>query len=297
MKSQTTRWDVLKKLYWRERPGEKARLLCAGSGLVRVTGGFWAVGDDLNHAIFIPDGPGPGRGYRIFRGELPENAARRKKRKRDLEALIDLGRGSLVAFPSGSKRRRGRGALIALDGAGRFKSAREINFRPLINRLEDKIDDLNIEGGYVRGNRLVLLQRGNGKAGVNATVKLGLKGFERGLRGDWSGLRLKVKRKPLARWGKTPLSFTDGFFYDGVAYFAAAAETGMDTFHDGRVLGSVVGEMRKKEKPVILSRLKNEKIEGLALKSENNGLLEICAITDNDDPRRPSRLFRTWIKK
>jgi len=290
-------WDVLKELRWRGRPGDKPRLLCAGSGLVRVRGGFWAVGDDLNHVVWIPDGPGPGHGRRIFLGDPPEDAVRRKKLKRDLEALIDLGRSRLVAFPSGSKRRRGRGALIRLDEKGRFRSAREINFRPLITLLEKNIRDLNIEGGYTRADRVILLQRGNGRAGVNATVKLSLKSFEKGLRGDWRGLRLKIKRRPLPRWGKTALSFTDGFFHDGVAYFAAAAETGKDTFKDGRVLGSVVGAMKKGARPVILSRLAGEKIEGLALKSEKNGLLEVCAITDNDDPRRPSRLFRTWIVK
>ena len=290
-------WDVLKELGWRARPGEKVRALCAGSGLTRVLGGFWAVGDDLNHVINIPDGPAPGYGYRIFRGELPDDAAERKKLKKDLEALIDIGRGRLIAFPSGSRRHRARGALIRLDERGRFKSAREINFRPLVDLLDEKIADLNIEGGCVRGDKLVLLQRGNGKAGFNGTVKLGLKMFEKGLRGAWKGVTVKIKRKTLAKWGKTPLGFTDGFHHDGTIYFSAAAETGKDTLRDGRVLGSVVGAMRKGAKPVILSRLKGEKIEGLALKSEKNGVLEVYAITDNDDPRRPSRLFRTWIAK
>jgi hypothetical protein len=55
--------------------------------------------------------------------------------------------------------------------------------------------------------------------------------------------------------------------------------------------------MRKGEKPVMLARIKGEKIEGLALKSVKDGLLEVCAVTDADDPRRASRLLRVWIKK
>lgn len=290
-------WQTLKLLRWRARPGG-LRPLCAGSGLARVAGGFWAVADDLNHLVSVPDGKAAGRGHRLFPGEPPRGAARRKRVKKDLEALIDLGDGRLVAFPSGSKKRRCRGSLISLDARGRFAGAREIDFRPLLEILSD-IPDLNIEGGYVSRRRLVLLQRGNGRAGVNARIKLSLKGFLKGLESRWrrSALRLKVRPVPLGSWDGVGLGFTDGFFHDGVAYFSAAAEAGKDTVRDGRIAGSVVGALPKGGKPVILARLKGEKIEGLALKSEKGGLLEICAVTDADDPRRPSRLLRTWIKK
>jgi hypothetical protein len=291
-----TRWETLKILRWRPRGG-KERPLSAASGLARVGDAFWAVGDDLNHAIRIPDGKGTATGHRLFDGEPPTDDAERKKWKRDLESIFELDKGRLVAFPSGSKRRRARGALIFLDARGRFKSAREIDFRPLIDLLEKEVPDLNIEGGYVRRRRLVLMQRGNGKAGVNALVKVDLKAFREGLRGRWrrSRLRIKVKRKDVGRWGRVSLGFTDGFFHDGVAYFAAAAELGKDTYKDGKVLGSVIGMLPKGKPPVILSRLAGEKIEGLALRSVKDGRLEICAVTDNDDPRRPSRLLRTWI--
>lgn len=292
-------WETLKPLRWRARPGEPLRPLCAGSGLARVPGGFWAIADDLNHLIRIPDGKGPGRGHRIFPGEPSSDAARRKRVKKDLESLIDLGGGCLVAFPSGSKDRRCRGSLIRLSSRGRFKSATEIDFRPLMDLLGARIVDLNIEGGYVSRRRLVLLQRGNGKSGFNGVVKLRLKAFLRGLEGRWrpSALRIRLKRVPLGSWGRAALCFTDGFFHEGTAYFAAAAEGGGDTYRDGRIAGSVVGALPKGGKPVILARLKGEKIEGLALKSVKDDLLEICAVTDNDDPRRASRLLRTWIKK
>lgn len=290
-------WDTLKLLRWRHDGA--LRPLCAGSGLARVRGGFWAIADDLNHLIRVPDGKSPGRGYRLFAGEPPLDALERKRLKKDLEALIDLGGGRLLAFPSGSKDRRCRGSLITLDRKGRLKTAREIDFRPLMDMLGSAIPDLNIEGGYVSRKRLVLLQRGNGRRAFNAVVKLRLKAFSKGLEGRWrpAALRLRVKKVPLGFWGRVALSFTDGFFHDGTAYFAAAAEGGKDTYQDGKISGSVVGALPKGGKPVILARLKGEKIEGLALKSVKDDLLEVCAVTDADDPRRPSRLLRTWIKR
>lgn len=293
-----TRWEVLKPLRWRTRPGEPLRALCAASGLVRVPGGFWAAADDLNHLIRIPDGKGAGLGRRIFQGEPSTNDATRKRVKKDLEALIDLGGGRLVAFPSGSKNRRGRGAVVELSSSGRFKRCREVDFRPLMDLLSERVDDLNIEGGFVSGKRLVLLQRGNGKAGFNGVVKLRLKAFQKGLEGRWraSALRIKVRRVRLGSWGRTALCFSDGFFHEGTAYFSAAAEGGRDTYRDGKIGGSVVGALPKGGGPVILARMKGEKIEGLALKSVKDGLLEVCAVTDNDDPKRPSKLYRTWIK-
>lgn len=289
-------WETLKLVRWRAQG--KTRALSAGSGLARVRGGFWAVADDLNHLVRIPDGQGHGRGYRLFPGEMPSAAGARKRVKKDLESLIDLGGGRLVAFPSGSKDRRARGSLITLDADGRFKRAVEVDFRPLMNLLEDAVPGLNIEGGYVARRKLVLLQRGNGKQGFNGLVKVRLKAFHKGLGGRWraSALHIRVKRVPLGSWGRTALSFTDGFFHEGVAYFSAAAEGGKDSYLDGKVSGSVIGALVKGKKPVILARLKGEKIEGLALKSVKDGLLELCAVTDADDPRRASRLLRVWVK-
>jgi hypothetical protein len=272
--------------------------LSAASGLARVAGGFWAVADDLNHLTFLPD---KGRSFRrrIFPGEPPKNEEKRKRVKKDLESLIDLGGGRLIAFPSGSKNRRCRGSLIELHKSGRFKRATEMDFRPLMELLDGKIPQLNIEGGFVTRRLLVLLQRGNGRARFNAVIKLKLEGFERGLKGHWgrAKLDLKIKRVPLGRWDGVELAFTDAFYHDGAAYFSAAAEAGGDTYRDGKVAGSVVGCLRKGRKPVILARLKGEKIEGLALKSSKNGLLEIIAVTDADDPGRPSRMFRAFIKR
>lgn len=291
--------EVVRLLRWRERPGAPLRPLCAASGLVRVRGGFWAVADDLNHLIFLPDSGGPGRGLRVFPGEPPADARRRKRVKKDLESLIDLGDGRLVAFPSGSKHRRCRGVAAELDARGRIRRSTEVDFRPLMTMLGELVPDLNIEGGFVRRKRLVLLQRGNGPSAFNAVVKVRLKGFLRGLEGRWkrSALDLKVRRVPLGLFDRVPLAFTDGLLHDGEAYFAAAAEAGGDTVEDGEVAGSVIGWLPKKGEPVVLARVPGEKIEGIAVKRDRGGELEVWAVTDDDDPSRPSRLYRLAVAK
>ncbi|UPT75048.1 MAG: hypothetical protein M0D55_04865 [Elusimicrobiota bacterium] len=257
------KWELLKRLRWRS--GKSLLPLCAGSGLARVPGGFWVIADDMNHVVHVPDGAGPGRGRRLFPGVLPSDAASRKRVKKDLESLIDLGAGKLVAFPSGSKDRRCRGSLITLSSSGAFKKAVEINFRSLMTILGDVVPDLNIEGGFVRGKRLILLQRGNGRAGFSGVVKMRLSAFLRGMKkGSWkeSGLGLKIKRVRLGSWGKVPLTFTDGFFLDGRAYFSAAAEAGKDTYLDGKVSGSVIGSMKKGGKPTVLAKLAGRRSRG-----------------------------------
>ncbi len=279
-------WESVRRLRWREGAGPW-RPLCAASGLVKAGGRLWIVADDLNHLVELPSG----RGRRLFPGELPRDAARRKKVKKDLEALIALTPRLLLAFPSGSKKRRDRGALVALDGRGRWMGAREFDFGPLLRALDRDIPGLNIEGGFVAGRELVLLQRGNGRKRFNALVSYRVDALRAWLDGRRALPAARVTRVRLGAWEGVPLSFTDGFFHGGAVYFAAAAEVTDDPVLDGEVKGSVVGALSR-GRVRVLARLPGVKVEGLALESSRGGRLRVLAVTDADDPKRPSWLLR-----
>ena len=58
---------------------------------------------------------------------------------------------------------------------GRWRAdPRRLDLAGLYTMLEADIPDLNIEGATVAGDRLLLFQRGNGRAGVNAVIGLEL---------------------------------------------------------------------------------------------------------------------------
>jgi hypothetical protein len=283
-------WRTVKTLRWTDESG-LTRPLCSASGLARVEGRHWAVGDDLQHVVDLRTG----RGHRLFPGELPRGPKARKKAKADLESLIALPGRRLLAFPSGSKRSRTRGALVMLDAKGRFVRARPLDLSPLIRRLDRRIPGLNIEGGFVRGGKLVLLQRGSGRKRFSALVALSLPHFLAAVDGrrGWPR-RLKVHRARLGEWDGVPLSLTDAFLHRGSVVVSAAAEDTQDPVRDGRVLGSVIGTLEGRRRPRLrpLLRVPGLKVEGLALESRRGTRATLLAVTDADDPRKPSRLLR-----
>ena len=152
--------------------------LSAASGLVRLGRRHYVVADDEQHlGVFDAASSGPVQLVRLFDGDLPESAKKRKAKKADLETLVLLPPlprcpgGALLALGSGSRENRKRGALLGLDAAGALLGqVRVIDLEPLYEPLGKRFAELNIEGAIVSGNDLMLLQRGN-KGGPNATVR------------------------------------------------------------------------------------------------------------------------------
>lgn len=289
-------WQTLREIYWRPTDASVSnpKALVAGSGLIRAEDGFWAVADDLHHIIHIPFEDKISEGYRIFAGDLPEDFKARKKVKPDTEAFFEIPSGEnhkiWIAMPSGSKPHRIKGARILRSEKG--LGVTEINFEPLYAELHKQIRDLNIEGGAVHGNDVVLLQRGNGEAGHNAIIHLNFEGFLKGLEGSWnsSNLNLRVEDANLGKWDDVNLTFTDGFVHQGKLYFSAAAEATLSTYEDGDVLGSVVGVWQN-GRAQELTRLEKHKIEGIAPEIHPGGL-RIFGITDADESLSPSLLLK-----
>jgi hypothetical protein len=227
---------------------------------------------------------------------LPEEHHERKRKKPDLEALAALPDGRLLALGSGSTQRRMRGVVID-PGAG--WSVRAIDLAALYGALASQLPELNVEGAAVLGERLVLLQRGNGARRVNARIDLDLAAvlehIERRAALDADALR-DVQAVQLGELGGVPLSFTDAAAHpEAGLLFTAAAEDTLDTYADGACKGSIVGLLNG----AVVTRaeaVQNAcKLEGVTC-TVDGGASTLWLVADADDRRVPATLFRAALE-
>ena len=275
--------------------------LAAASGLVRRGRRLYVVADDALHlGLFDLDDAGPGALWRLLPGSLPAEHEARKAAKPDWESLLllqptaDAPHGGLLALGSGSKRRRQRAEFVPLDAAGLPGGAPlEIDLTAWFDALRPQFGKLNVEGAFVDGAELCLLQRGNKGLGLNACVRFELASVQHWLfAGGTAPACTRLQTLELGQLGGVPLGFTDGAALPGGGWvFCAAAEDTDDSVADGRCLGSTIGVVDaagvlRSLQP--LARLC--KTEGIALAGDDadSGLL---LVTDADDRAAPAVLL------
>lgn len=295
----------------------------AASGLVCLDRRFFVVADDENAFFeFLFDDESRllnGRAHSIWKDQLPEDHAARKKLKPDLESLFQIELGdakgdssaiSLLALPSGSKQNRVKGALVELSEntqlqgvdqsqPGRLISACEIDVSPLYQVLREEFADLNIEGAVVSANKVLLMQRGNSLSRVNAIIEL-----DREVVVDELLKFRKISSRSLRKTTKIQLpiingellTFTDACMAGDRAYFLAAAEKTDSTYDDGEFSSAILGTLNQDLTAVeSWSELDVEfKPEGLCCERKN-GKLDFYFVTDADDSTQPSKLFRVRL--
>lgn len=282
--------------------------LAAASGLVCAHSRAYVIGDDELHlAIF--DGPRrPGALQRLLAGSLPQGKKARKRAKPDFETLLLLAPsigapgGTLLALGSGSRPRRRRGAALPLDASGSpCGSPQRFDLTSLYARLERELGALNIEGAFVHGGVLTLLQRGVHGREPNATVQMRLADLFAVMNGSRARvLPLSVQRwhaALLGRIGGVELGFTDAApLPDGGWVFSAVAEDRDDNIADGACLGSAIGLVDADGRLRALRRLANAslKVEGIDARIGPRGI-DLCLVTDADDPDVPARLLTARI--
>lgn len=294
-------WRERGRLFWVADQAKDRRPVIAGSGLVGMDESLWIVGDDLHHLIRVArdDDTLLGEGFRIFAGDLPDDYKARKRVKPDTECLISLPgeKRRLLAFPSGSKKRRMRGSVIELSAGERFCRAREVDLSDLLHRLDDMIPGLNIEGGTLSGDKVLLLQRGNGKAGFNATIEFGAEIIEAclGRRFDACAFKPRVEEVELPKVDGVRLTFTDATACEGRIFFSAAAERGDSTYEDGAVAGSAIGWLDGDE-PAILAQIDEVKLEGLTFERRDGDDLTFLTVTDADEAQTASLLLEATMR-
>lgn len=280
--------------------------LSAASGLVCVHGRVHVVADDELHLGVFDDATTPGRLVRLFDGALPVGKQARKRAKPDLETLLYLPpgpgwpHGALLALGSGSRPQRERGALLTFEWSGHLVAApRPVDLSPLYGPLKGRFDDPNIEGAFLLADDFVLLQRANGRRGVNAALHYHVQALVRGEAGS-ELLPHAEHRFALGDLGGVPLGFTDGVAWPGPAgagrwLFCAAAEDTDNSYLDGGCTGSVAGVADAHGRLLRMQALPGRhKVEGLDVRAEPGGLA-VCLVTDADDPAQPSLLWRGWM--
>lgn len=288
------------------------RWLGAASGLVCIGPHAYIVADDEHHlGHFRLDECAPVSLLQLFAGALPLDKGRRKKAKPDLECLtlippLDLyPHGALLALGSGSRPARMRAALMALDASGSIASSPLLlDLTALYAPLQERFGDLNLEGAYIDGVALHLLQRGN-KGGGNARISFSWPAFAAWLLEAPRSMSPRadaVLPLDLGLVDGVPLTPTDAIaLTDGFWAFCAVAENTADSYEDGACRGSAIGIADARGRIESLQYLHGRpKVEGIALEPRSDPAaqdLNVLLVTDADDPLLPSRLLRCTLQR
>jgi hypothetical protein len=284
----------------------------AASSLAWIRDEIALVQDDANFVALLHPERGNARAVALPRGEAGlrqfDDHRGNKKYKLDLEAcaaLSDADGPMLLAFGSGSKKRRRRIALVDRwhDVAPRVTL---VEATSLYERLEAEHafagSDMNIEGALVDGEVLRFFARGNGaprdgRRPLDATCEIPLDALLAYLR---DGARTRppspaaVQQYDLGAIEDVMLGFTDATLMGDHVLYSAAAEASKDSITDGAVTGSAIGVIspdgrtRYARLTDHTGRPLRDKVEGLVLSrtTPSEGFL----VVDPDDAGRPSEL-------
>jgi hypothetical protein len=277
--------------------------LSAASGLVCCDKHFFVVADDELHlGIFPIDHSLPGSAWPLLAGQLPIDKKLRKQQKPDFEVLAyipstsALGTSALLVLGSGSRANRNIGLLLPLNPDDSLhKNKFFFDLTPLYSALESEFDIVNIEGAVVQHNQLLLLQRGNKKAGINAIIVLDLiPSIVAMLSGaiDTRTLR-SIQSIELGSRAGVALGFTDAICLpDGQLLALAVAEDTDDPYTDGQTFGSYLCRFDAHNQLQAMTKLITAaKTEGVALWRQSLKENTLAFVTDADDPNIPASLL------
>jgi hypothetical protein len=265
--------------------------LAAASGLVQIGETLCVVGDDEQHlAMFHQNGNGPGRLIRLLPGDLPRKKKKRKAAKPDFEILFQLADSGLIcAMGSGSTPKRMRGAIIDVDSAG----VTLLDLQPLFAALAPLAAEINLEGAAVRGDRLLLFNRGNMANPETCIFETALTAVT----GDEFVEVTLVKTLALPVVDGVPLTVTDACSLgDGKFLLAAVAEVTDDSYADGDILGAAIIVLNADLEVVMIEPLEPTlKIEGISA-YETVTDVDLLCVSDADDPDIPSSLYSAKLR-
>jgi hypothetical protein len=279
--------------------------LSSASALVLAGRKAYVVADDEHHiAQFDARAPAasPLRLLRIADGPLPADAAQRKARKPDLDALVRVpARGAaeqdlLVVWGSASRPQRERAFVLGLDGEGETSGAvRALSLASFCQPLREHFGALNLEAGAVQGDQLHLFQRAHRGQPLNGHVSFALDAVQAWLRGETAEAPrpLALASLELGRVDGVPLGITDAAVLpEGGWVLSAVAEDTADAYADGACVAAAVVLLDAALQVRRCTLLQGApKVEGIAVAGPGR----LWLVTDADDPGRPSELLEVLI--
>jgi len=272
-------------------------ILAAASGMVVRGNRLCVVADDAHClALFALDDPAPGKLIGLIEGDLPRDAARRKRVKPDFEILMALpctAGDRLLALGSGSTAQRMRGAIIDLPPRGEAPGVRPIDLQPLFAALAPLVPEINLEGAVLCDDRLLLFNRGNMQFPASHILEVALADLLRAAVLDGGPVTASVRAElALPMLSGVPLTVTDACrLENGHILLSAVAEATADSYADGALMGAAIVELDGQFNVLAVEPLDPPiKVEGIAARATEDGLHLLC-VTDADDPERASGLY------
>jgi hypothetical protein len=276
----------------------------AASGIARYAAGWLVVQDDATHGCVWSDGGGqalrllpPVAGLDTF-----EEASGTKALKPDLEAVVGLPSGEVLALGSGSTDARMRTVLVTPSGETAVAALAPL-YATVTAALGIPPDQLNLEGACVVGDVLRWFQRGLPSAGApTASVDLALDAVLAAAAGRPLDVAPFAARSyELGEVAGVGLAVTDAVTLDdGRMLVAAAAEDAPSTYDDGPVVGSALAVLDGDQVVDVaeLPRIDGQvaKVEGLALVGHRDDRIDLVAVVDADDPNVPSLLLELSLQ-
>ena len=271
--------------------------LSAASGLVCAYGRAYVIADDELHLAIYRDRTSGAELRRLVDGTLPHDKGARKRRKADFESLLWLpGEAALIALGSGSRPQRDRAVWLSLQADGTPQPPpRVIDLAPLYTPLRAQLGAINIEGAFVVGDILMLLNRGHAAGAGNLVVRYALGDVVDAMHEACGSVEpLSLQAFELGSIDGIALGFTDGAALPGTGggwVFSAVAEHSRDSVADGACSGAVVGLVGADGRLQSLRRLASrDKIEGIDVQARSDGPV-LFMVSDDDDPAKASWLL------
>jgi len=199
--------------------------------------------------------------------------------KPDYEALA-IADGKLYLFGSGSTPKRNGMASISYPDMRKtsiFDLSKLYESMRAVSQLST--NDFNLEGAAKLNGKWYFFQRGNGPAKNNGvfTVDGNITG---------SDFSIEYRAITLPDCNGIPATFTDAVAVDGKIYFIGTAENSNSVYHDGEILGSIIGCIDPESMQIVFTRQisQKNKFEGLAFveKSGTDIVFMLCEDTDSE---------------